>query len=64
MGGTVFAGVLSRAGSVADFSFRYPASVNPYRFWDTERRNCVLAYPQSNRPPTGSKFREKKTLQF
>ena len=39
-----------RAGSVADFSFRYPASVKPYRLRDTERTNCVLAYPQSNRP--------------
>ena len=37
-----------RAGSVADFLFRYPASVKPYRFQDTER-NCILAYPQWNR---------------
>ena len=35
--------VSTRAGSVAAFSFRYPA------FRDTERRNYVLAYPQSNR---------------
>ena len=39
-----------RAGSVAYFSFQYLASVKPYRFRDTESRNCVLAYPQSNRP--------------
>ena len=39
----------TRAGSV-DFSFQYPASVKPYRFQDTERRNCVLAYSQLNRP--------------
>ena len=32
----------SRVGLLADFSFRYPASVKPYRFRDTERRNCVL----------------------
>ena len=53
-----------RAGSVADCSFRYPASVKPYRFRDTERRNCVPAYPHRIGPPTGSKIREKKTLQF
>ena len=39
-----------RAGLVAYFPFQYPASVKPYRFRDTERRNCVLAYSQSNRP--------------
>ena len=42
--------LISRAGSVADFPFRYPASVKPYQFRDTERRNCILAYPQLNRP--------------
>ena len=42
--------LFARAGSVADFPFRYLASVKPYRFGDTESRNYVLVYPQSNRP--------------
>ena len=46
----VISHIIIWAGSVADFSFRYSASVKPYRFRDTESRNCVLAYPQSNSP--------------
>ena len=56
--------IKTRAGLVADFSFWYPASVKPYRFQDTKRRNCVLVYPQPKGPPSGSKICKKKTLKF
>ena len=55
--------VRTRAGSVADFSFRYPASVKPYRFRDTEKRNCILAYRQSNRPTNRKEDTRKESIE-
>ena len=40
---------VTSSGLVANFSFRYLASLKLYRFRDTEG-NCVLAYPHWNRP--------------
>ena len=50
--------LVNRAGSAADVSFWYPASVKPYRFRYTEK-NYVLVYPNLI---TERKICENKTL--
>ena len=56
--------VYTRVGSVADFPFWYPTIVIRYQFQDTEI-DCILAYPQSNRPTNQKKdSKKKKSFQF